>query len=111
MTRIASGCRVGLPASGRPVIAVHGGYVSYSSPRAGHVFQDGSRPETVMTVSNRNGCVNGSVRSGFRCIWLPLTAMRALFSVRRSTWCAGSCSAFRGFSELHVLGKPCCTGI
>ncbi|MFO6427911.1 hypothetical protein ACLBOM_33430 [Escherichia coli] len=31
MTRIASGCRVGLPASGRPVIAVHGDYVSYSS--------------------------------------------------------------------------------
>ncbi|ENR6342629.1 TPA: hypothetical protein ACUAGZ_003801 [Escherichia coli] len=67
MTRIASGCRVGLPASGRPVIAVHGGYVSYSSPRAGHVFQDGSRPETVMTVSNRE-----RMCEWFSQVWLPL---------------------------------------
>ncbi|NAQ51534.1 hypothetical protein, partial [Escherichia coli] len=67
MTRIASGCRVGLPASGRPVIAVHGDYVSYSSPRAGHVFQDGSRPETVMTVSNRE-----RMCEWFSQVWLPL---------------------------------------
>ncbi|HFP3809880.1 TPA: hypothetical protein ACHGDZ_005200 [Escherichia coli] len=67
MTRIASGCRVGLPASGRPVIAVHGGYVSYSSPRTGHVFQDGSRPETVMTVSNRE-----RMCEWFSQVWLPL---------------------------------------
>ncbi|ENU6822894.1 hypothetical protein ACFH98_005030 [Escherichia coli] len=67
MTRIASGCRVGLLASGRPVIAVHGGYVSYSSPRARHVFQDGSRPETVMTVSNRE-----RMCEWFSQVWLPL---------------------------------------
>lgn len=67
MTRIASGCRVGLPASGRPVIAVHGGYVSYSSPRTGHVFQDGSRPETVMTVSNLE-----RMCEWFSQVWLPL---------------------------------------
>lgn len=74
MTRIASGCRVGLPASGRPVIAVHGGYVSYSSPRTGHVFQDGSRPETVMTVSNRE-----RMCEWFSQVWLPLH-LAALYS-------------------------------
>ncbi|ENO6502072.1 hypothetical protein ACBY21_004970, partial [Escherichia coli] len=45
----------------------HGGYVSYSSPRAGHVFQDGSRPETVMTVSNRE-----RMCEWFSQVWLPL---------------------------------------
>ena len=68
MRRVTSGCRVIIPASARPIIAVHGSYFSFRMLRPSYA-PNGSVQAVQIVVSEQDRMLS---REWFNQVWIPL---------------------------------------